>query len=393
VASSDATQLVRSFLVQHPVGSTDERTLRAARFDAGLAFPHFRVGLGGLGLDPSTYPQVEALFQDAGAADFTDRNVIGLGMAAPTLHDHGTPTQQALLRPLFSGEHIWCQLFSEPGAGSDLANLSTRAVADGNGWVVNGQKVWTTLAHQARWGLLLARSDPDAPKHAGLTYFILDMQAEGVEVRPLRQMTGEAEFNECYFTNVLLGPDDVIGQAGAGWHVAMTTLANERVSLGTSTASSGSRPIDVAVRTYQEAVVHGRALPAHRHRLMELWVRAEVAELTNQRAQSGAQRVPGPEGSVNKLAMAELNKATFELVVNLAGAEGMLIDNYDEIRPAVASVHGGADLRKAFLRTRANSIEGGTSEIMRTILGERVLGLPPEPRTDRGTPWNETRRA
>jgi alkylation response protein AidB-like acyl-CoA dehydrogenase len=392
VSKSGVDQMVQEFLDQHPVDSADDRTLRGARFDAGLAFPHFEFGLGGRNLKPSTYREVEDLFLAAGAADFADRNIIGLGMAAPTLHAHGTAAQKALLRPLFTGEHIWCQLFSEPDAGSDLASLSTRAQADGAGWIVNGQKMWTTLAHEARWGLLLARSDPDLVKHAGLTYFILDMQAQGVEVRPLRQMTGEAEFNECYLTDVLLSSNDVVGQPGGGWSIAMTTLANERMSLGAFRGPSGSRPIDVAMRTYREAMECHRTIPAHRSRLLELWVRAEVGDLSNRRAQERAKSALGPEGSVNKLAMAELNKAVFELVVDLAGAEGMLIDNYDEIRPTVTSVHGTGDPRKAFLRTRANSIEGGTSEIMRTILGERILGLPPEPRADRGVPWNQTLR-
>jgi alkylation response protein AidB-like acyl-CoA dehydrogenase len=393
VSALDIAELVQSFLNEHPVATTDDLEFRLARFDAGLAFPHFRPGLGGLGLDPSTYPRIEDLFLAAGAADLSDRNVIGLGMAAPTLHSHGTPAQQELLRPLFTGEHIWCQLFSEPGAGSDLASLSTQARLDGDRWILNGQKVWTTLAHEARWGLLLARSDPDVAKHAGLTYFIADMHAEGMEIRPLRQMTGEAEFNECYLTDVILGPESVVGVPGGGWQVAMTTLANERVSLGTSSARRGQRPIDMAIGKYRDSVAERSALGVHRERLLELVIKSEVANQTNRRAQARAASVAGPEGSVNKLAMADINKAIFELVVTLAGPEGMLIDNYDPIRPSVASVHGGSDFRKSFLRTRANSIEGGTSEIMRTILGERVLGLPPEPRLDKGIPWKQIPRS
>ena len=194
---------------------------------------HFARGHGGRGLDPSLQPAVEERFTRAGAADHTARNVIGLGMALPTIDAHGTAEQKArFLRPCFSGEEIWCQLFSEPGAGSDLAGLATRAVRDGDDFVLDGQKIWTSLGHVARWGILLARTDPDVPKHRGLTYFLLDMRTPGVEVRPLRQLTGEAEFNEVYLTGVRIPAGNVLGEVGQGWRVAMTTLANERVSLG-----------------------------------------------------------------------------------------------------------------------------------------------------------------
>lgn len=376
----DVLDRVERFLADHPVATTSDRDLRAARFDAGLAFPHFDVGYGGLGLDPSDHARVERAFLAAGATDWSDRNVIGLGMAAPTLHTYGTPRQRDLLRPLFVGEEIWCQLFSEPEAGSDLASLRTRAVRDGDCWIINGQKVWTTLGHVARWGLLVARSDPDASRHRGLSYFVLDMTSPGVEVRPLRQMTGEAEFNEVYLTDVRVPASALVGGVGAGWAVAITTLMNERVSLPAVAADPGSGPIGRAVEAYRHAVEGGWAGPVRRDALMALWVRSEVGRLTGIRAQQALQcGEPGPEGSVGKLAMAELNKAVFEYVVDLHGAAGMLIDDYEPVRPTVASVHGGADPRKAFLRTRANSIEGGTSEILRNILAERILGLPRDP--------------
>jgi alkylation response protein AidB-like acyl-CoA dehydrogenase len=389
-------KLVEDFLAEHPVDRTDDRKLRAARFDAGLAFVHFDPGFGGLGMDSSLHPFVEQLFLAAGCADWIPRNVIGLGMAAQTLHTHGTDEQRRkYLKPLFTGEEIWCQLFSEPGAGSDLASLATRAVPDGDNYVVNGQKIWTSLAHMARRGLLVARTDPALPKHRGLSYFVLDMTAPGVEVRPLRQLTGQAEFNEVYLTDAVVPAADRLGAVGEGWRVAMTTLMNERVAIGRRVSRRGEGVIGQAVREFRAAAEAGRADADGRDRLLRLWTKAEAARLTNVRA--AAQRgtsVPGPEGSIAKLQYAELNKAVLELCVDLRGEQGMLIDGYTETRPDRSSGSGGsADVRKAWLRSLANSIEGGTSEVMRNILGERVLGLPGEPRVDRDLPWKDIPRS
>lgn len=389
---------IEEFLANHPVpDSADrdgDRRFRQARFDAGLAVIHFGVGHGGRGYDASLQPVVEQCFADAGAADHTARNVIGLGMALPTIHAHGTDDQKArFLRPAFAGEHIWCQLFSEPGAGSDLAALATRAVRDGDDFVVTGQKVWTSLGHVADWGILLARTDPEVPKHKGLTYFLINMRSAGVEVRPLRQLTGEAEFNEVYLTEVRVPAANVLGSVGRGWQVAMTTLANERVSLGGRPLSRGGGPIGQAVRTYRQAAAEGRVDAAVTERLMRLWTRAEAARLTNARAAVQVGRQPGPEGSIAKLQMAELNKAIYELCVDMSGTAGLLVAGYRETAPAEAAVHGGADVRMAYLRSLANSIEGGTSEVLRNILGERVLGLPGEPRSDRDIPWKQVRRS
>jgi alkylation response protein AidB-like acyl-CoA dehydrogenase len=389
-------RLVKEFLAEHPVDTTPDRELRAARFEAGLAFVHFDRGFGGLGMDPSLHPVVERMFLDAGRADWIARNVIGLGMAAQTVHTHGTDEQRArYLEPLFTGEEIWCQLFSEPGAGSDLAALATRAVPDGDHYVVNGQKIWTSLAHVARRGLLLARTDPNLPKHRGLSYFVLDMHSPGVEVRPLRQLTGQAEFNEVYLTDVVVPAADRLGADGEGWRVAMTTLMNERVAIGRRGSRRNDGAIGAALAEFRAAAAAGWADPAARDRLLRLWTRAEAARLTNVRAaaQRGA-RVPGPEGSIAKLQMAELNKAIYEMCVDLRGLDGMLIDGYEMARPDQSSGAGGsADVRRAFLRSLANSIEGGTSEVMRNILGERVLGLPGEPRVDRDLPWKDVPRA
>ena len=397
VAALDAA--ITEFLAVHPVpdpaDTLADRAFREARFDAGLAKVAFPVGLGGRGLDASLQPFAEGRFVAAGAADHSLRNVIGLGMAMATVLLHGTEEQKhKYLRPCFSGEEIYCQLFSEPGAGSDLAALATRAVPDTSdgtdGYRVNGQKVWTSLAHTARRGILVTRTDPDVPKHAGLTYFVLDMESPGVEVRPLRQLTGEDEFNEVYLTDVHVPDDCRLDAVGNGWKVAMTTLANERVALGRKFVRRGEGSIGRAVETFKAS---GSTDAVLLERLMLLWTQAEAARLTSLRASSAGGNAPGPEGSIAKLQMAELNKAVYELCVELLGTDGLLIDTYERFAPTGTALDGVKDVRKSWLRSLANSIEGGTSEVQRTILGERVLGLPGEPRVDKDIPWKDVRRS
>jgi alkylation response protein AidB-like acyl-CoA dehydrogenase len=381
---------IEKLLADFPVKSTDATTFLGAQYDAGLAWVHFPEGYGGLGLSPKLQKTINEELAAVGAPMPYYRNPIGHGMGAPTVVTHGSEKQkQRYLRPLFTGEEIWCQLFSEPGAGSDVAGLSSRAVRDGDEWIVNGQKVWTTLAHMARWGMLVARTDPEQPKHKGLTYFVVDMKAPGVEVRPLRQMTGEAEFNEVYFTDVRIPDEERLGDIGDGWRVSLTTLMNERVSIGGAIAPQGSGPIAAAVDAWKKRVDKD---PALRDRLVKLWIDAEVNRLTNIRAsQNRQQGTPGPEGSTGKLAFAELNKKIYEFTMNLMGPEGMLYGSYEMKRPETAM--DSDTIHKAFLRSRANSIEGGTSEIMRNILGERVLGLPGDVRTDKELPWSEVPRS
>ncbi|MDY7106102.1 MAG: acyl-CoA dehydrogenase family protein [Actinomycetota bacterium] len=377
-------------LAEHDPSSTPAREFLGHQFDLGLAWAHFPEGCGGLGLGPRLQRTINDRLSAAGAPNPVMRNPIGHGMGAPTIVAHGsTEQQQRYLRPLFTGEEVWCQLFSEPGAGSDVASLSTRATQDGDEWVVDGQKVWTTLAHISRWGMLLARTDPTQPKHKGMTYFVVDMHAPGVEVRPLRQMTGEAEFNEVYFTGARVPDVERLGDVGDGWRVAITTLMNERVSIGGTIPPRGSGPIASAVRAHQES---GHASPAARDELMRLWIEAEVARLTNIRAaQNRRQGTPGPEGSIGKLVYAELNKRIHDFVVDAMGANGMLYGSYEMARPEIAM--GSDSPQKSFLRAQANSIEGGTSDIMRNILGERTLGLPGDVRVDKGLPWSEVPRS
>ena len=382
--------LVQEFLTRHEHDMSDRAAFLSARFDAGLAWVHYPEGLGGLSLPRPMQAVVDAELARAGAPDNEpDRIGIGLGMAAPTILGHGTGQQkQRWLKPLWTGQEVWCQLFSEPGAGSDLAALGTRAVHDGEGWVVTGQKVWTSQAHKAQWGLLVARTDPDVPKHAGLTYFACNMRAPGVEVRPLRQLTGEAEFNEVFLTDVRIPDDDRIGRVGEGWQVAMTTLMSERVSIGGSRAyPREAGMIGPALRTWRERP--DLRTPALHDRLLRLWVESEVARIAGERLrQQLAAGQPGPEGSAAKLVFARLNQEISGFEVELNAADGLRYDEWAMRRPDRPSFFGrGPGYR--YLRARGNSIEGGTSEILRTIIAERVLGLPPEPRSDKDLPWKD----
>lgn len=299
---------------------------------------------------------------------------IGFGMAGPTLLAHGTAEQKArYLRPILTGEEVWCQGFSEPGAGSDLAALSTRAELDGDEYVVSGQKVWSSFAHFADFCLLLARTDPSAEKHRGLTYFILPMHAEGVEVRPLRQITGDAEFNEIFLDGVHVPAANVVGRPGDGWNVAITTLMHERANLAVMLTVrlevTLSRLIDLAMRTRRD----GRRTaddPLVRDRIAELWTELQALRFTNYRALSTmlATGIPGPEGSTVKIAWAETNQRVTRLALEIEGPYAM-------VSGGPHAVENGL-WQRLQLRSRGNSIEGGTTEILRGIIAERILGLP-----------------
>ncbi len=393
---AQADEAIDKLLAEHDPRTTETKVFRGAQYDAGLAWVHFPEGFGGLGLASRVQRHVDKRLREAGAKAPHGTLFFGLSLAGPTVVTHGSDElRRRALRPMFTGEEIWCQLFSEPGAGSDLAGLATRAVRDGDEWVVNGQKVWNTLAHLADRGMLVARTDPDIPKHKGLTYFMVDMHAPGVEVRPLRQITGEAEFNEVYLTDVRIPDADRIGDIGDGWRVSMTTLMNERTTIGGATGSGGSRrasAIQEAMDLWKKRADHD---PTHRDRLVQLWIENEVLRYTNLRAAEKARRGnPGPEGSIAKLALANANKATYEFCIDLLGADGLVGYDYTFKRPDEAGLEAPlGSSRKMFLRARANSIEGGTSEIMRNILGERILGLPGEPRSDRDLPWSQVPRS
>ncbi|MFE0368018.1 acyl-CoA dehydrogenase family protein [Streptomyces tendae] len=392
---TDAAELrrrTRELLATHPPAATARLDFLRARFDAGLAWVHYPPGLGGLGAPRSLQAVVDAELAAEGAPDNDPRRIgIGLGMAAPTILQYGTEEQQRrLLRPLWTGEEVWCQLFSEPGAGSDLAALGTRAVRDGEDWVVNGQKVWTSSAHLARWAILIARTDPDVPKHRGITYFVCDMTDPGVEVRPLRQITGEAEFNEVFLTEVRIPDSRRLGEVGDGWRVAQTTLNNERVAIGGTPIPREGGMIGKAAATWRERP-ELRTHDLHQ-RLLGLWVEAEVARLTGVRLrQQLAAGQPGPEGAGMKLNFARLNQEISGLEVELLGEEGLLYDDWTMRRPELVDFTG-RDAGYRYLRSKGNSIEGGTSEVLLNIVAERVLGLPAEPRTDKDVAWKDLAR-
>jgi alkylation response protein AidB-like acyl-CoA dehydrogenase len=384
--------LVEQLLSECPPSTTPAADFLGRQYDLGLAWVHFPEGRGGLGLAPGLQEVIDIPLDHAGAPAPMWLNPIGVGMGAPTLLAYASEEQlDRLLRPLFTSQERWCQLFSEPGAGSDLAGLATRAVRDGDEWVVDGQKVWTSVGHLARWGLLLVRTDPDVPKHKGLTYFILDMQTPGVDVRPLIQMTGDSEFNEVYLTDVRVPDGRRLGEINGGWNVALTTLMNERVAIGGTVPPRGGGVIHSALDAWSS---YGRGDPATRDELVDWWVQAEVLRLTNIRSmQTRSVGTPGPDGSIAKLVSAELNKKIWSFTATLMGMDATLYPEGYRMGHAPQE-----DLRERgpqlqFLRSMANSIEGGTTEIMRNILGERVLGLPPDVRVDKAVAWSEVPRS
>jgi alkylation response protein AidB-like acyl-CoA dehydrogenase len=333
-----------------------QRKLHAAGW-AGISWPKEYGGRGATLIE-------QAIFSEELARSGAPRpaNVLGLVMGGPVVIAHGTEDQkERFLEPILSAEEIWCQGFSEPESGSDLASLKTRAVQENGTWRVTGQKVWTTFAHEAKWCMLVARTDPDVPKHKGLTYFICDMEQDGVEVRPLRQITGEAEFNEIFFENAEVPDENVVGGVGNGWNVAITTLMHERAGLGAASAVALRRDLDQLIELVRERGLDDD--PIVRQRIAELRIGSEALRLGALRALTETMKVgvPGPEGSIAKWEWADLNQALTELATEVLGPDELVRDSQWTYR---------------FLRARANSIEGGTTEVLKNIVAERVLGLP-----------------
>jgi len=337
---------------------------------AGISWPKEYGGRGATLIEQAIFVG-EAARQEAPSP----ANVLGLAMGGPVVIAHGTDEQKArYLEPILTAEEIWCQGFSEPESGSDLASLKTKADKDGDEWVVTGQKVWTTFAQYAKWCMLVARTDPDAPKHKGLTYFLMDMEQEGVEAKPLVQITGEGEFNEVFIEEARIPDANVVGGVGNGWSVAITTLMNERAGLAFGAIAQIANSLKRVGELAKQTPMNGGSAaedPTIRQRLAQLEIEAETMRLNAYRGltktmQSG---IPGPEGSLGKWQWADINQRLTELALEIEGAYAPLD------RGAEHAVANGA-WQYGFLRSRANSIEGGTTDILKNIIAERVLGLP-----------------
>jgi alkylation response protein AidB-like acyl-CoA dehydrogenase len=333
-----------------------QRKLHAGGW-AGVSWPEEYGGRGATLIEQAIF-----LEEMARAKAPRPANILGLVMGGPVVIAHGTEEQkERFLAPILSADEIWCQGFSEPESGSDLASLKTRAVRSNGGWRVTGQKVWTSFAHEAKWCMLLARTDPDAPKHKGITYFLLDMEQEGVEVRPLRQITGDPEFNEIFLQDAEVSDETVIGEVGGGWQVAITTLMFERAGLGAAAALGVGNTLEELIEVVRERDLQDD--PLIRQRIAELKMGVEALRLGGLRGMSSTmkQGVPGPEGSLGKWQWANVNQALTEFASAILGPEGL---------------RAGNDWTYRLLRARGNSIEGGTTEVLKNIIAERVLGLP-----------------
>jgi alkylation response protein AidB-like acyl-CoA dehydrogenase len=386
-------------------GPAEVRTVRTrADYEAwypvfgvsGLVVPTWPVEYGGLDVPPNVARRIE---EELRPFNLGRLNPLGLNLAAPALFAHGTEEQRVrYLPPLVRNEERWCQLFSEPGSGSDLASLATRAERDGDEWVITGQKVWTTWAHLSTHAVLLARTDPDVPKREGITYFLIDLRQPGVDVRPLRHIGGEVDFNEVFLDGALVPDDQRVGEVGAGWKVANATLSGERQMVSGAGSGGvdriGGSGADSLVRLAKRLSAEGRpggwSDPVRRQHVVRLWCEEQVRAWTNQRvrAQLRAGRPPGPESSIGKVHQGELNQRIQLMAVDMLGAAATAwpgdLDSWAESLPYEL---------KGMLRSRANTIEGGTTEVNKNILGERVLGLPREPDPWSKRPWREVPRS
>ena len=352
------------------------------KYDAGWACLGWAPEFGGRGasaIEEVIWRQEESQY-DLPANFF----LIGQGMIGPTLMAWGSDEDKArFLPPLASGEEVWCQLFSEPAGGSDLAALRTRAEREGDGWVINGQKIWTSGAHYSDYGVIVVRTDPTVPKHKGLSYFYVDMKAPGVEIKPIKQLTGDSDFNEVYFTDVRVSDSQRLGEVGQGWQVSLTTLMNERAAIG---GGFGQMDVSLAMSVAEEVEIDGRPAledSAVRARIANWYVQEAGLKYTGYRSLTALSRgaLPGPENSIGKLVGAPKMQAMSSYLMDLLGASGAIAD---ESLAAKAGI-----IQRAYMGAPGLRIAGGTDEIMANIIAERVLGLPQEPRLDKGIPFNE----
>jgi 3-oxochol-4-en-24-oyl-CoA dehydrogenase len=368
---------VREWLAAHP--EPTDRQLA----ESGYVAPHWPAPWG-LDADPIHQIIIDDELRRAGVR--RPSNQIGIGWAGPTIIYAGTDEQKdRYLLPLLAAEEIWCQLFSEPDAGSDLANLSTRAERDGDTYVVNGQKIWTSFGHLAQFGILIARTNPDAPKHKGISYFICPMDTPGIDVRPIIEMTGSHTFNEVFFSDVRIPAENLVGDENEGWGLAKVTLGNERVSLSGGGALWGLGPSAADLLDLVRAE-GGTTDAGVRQRVAQLHIEAEILRLIRLRTVTAAIKgeAPGPEASVRKVLADEHGQHIMALAKDLAGAEGMLTDG-GALAGQVAFWHYG------YLFSQALTIGGGTGDVQRNIIAERVLGLPHDVDVEVGKTWAEAR--
>lgn len=387
---------IREWLAAHPNPSGRDLA------EAGLVAPHWPRPYG-LDADPIHQLIIDDELSRAGVR--RPANPIGIGWAGPTIIYAGTQEQKdSYLTRLLSGEDFWCQLFSEPGSGSDLANLGTRAVRDGDEYVVNGQKIWTSGAQFARYGILIARTDPDAPKHKGISYFICPMDTPGIEIRPIKEMTGGSTFNEVFFTDVRLPAANLVGEVNAGWRLAKVTLGNERVSLSTGGVLWGSGP--TALEMLDAVRAHGPVTdPIMRQRLAQIYIEHVLLDLIRMRTLTARLRneQPGPEASIRKILADEHGQNVMEVARDLIGAAAMVVPQVaDDGQGGHTGLGGGGGVGlrpldhpgwlHGYLFARSLTIGGGTGEVQRNIVAERVLGLPHDVDVLTGMSWSQTQR-
>ena len=379
---ADAEELVKDRLkelISFREENQDIKDFWGKQFDLGLAWVHFPEGSGGLNVNPKFQLLVNETLRNEGISTSNRiANLLGIGMGAPTIKEYGTQEQiDKYLRPMFTADEIWCQLFSEPGSGSDLASLSTKAVDDGDGYIVNGQKVWTSGAHYSDWGILVTRSDFDAPKHKGLTYFFLDMKSPGIEIRPIKQINGGANFNEVYFTDVKIPDSQRLGDVGDGWRVALTTLMNERLAVGDASGVDFKEIFELAKENdfYGEPAVKNSAV---REKLADWYCEYSGLKNTKMRRISALSKgdTPGPEASITKIVSANKLQDIANFGMDILDQAGINSD-------------GNMKYHGSLLGAPLIRIAGGTDEILRNIIAEQVLGMPQDVRLDKNVPFNE----